>query len=591
MFLGLVGNSDIKPQLDKVTRLVQHSSVRDVQCWATFVEDCAADWRRYCSVCKGERSSLPYSDWLQRPLPVHKDGYAVSKRDERGDLVVSSAANHWVTVVACKSRKSSNRAGAKWLHKGTVAQDFVAKCRRPAATLCVVHPQTLDDLAVLTKFAATSDKVTATLVVLSNQLPTTPFLAQARVARVELPKLKLSTVSYDGGRSPRRGQFDALLLGLSKSADIKFGESANEMVPTLCSWTERQPSSYESTHNCPPPSLGGRALVTGGTGALGIVAAALLVETGEASFVSIGARQPRVRVLADALVPRLNRLALSGRATVVTNSDTSDPYAIQAFSRLDPFVHGPVGVVIHAAGVLHDVMLAGLEKWMAEKVIAPKVACLSAIRAVTEASDKGRFIGFSSASVTLGGPGQTAYANASGELDAYSERARSRGSFASTVQWLAVRGVGMHQETVGSAPQWTPLRRVEEVLSHLTRGCYPPVGALRSPPCSVSVLPEAFLKFLPPTVNLATADDPSLRPSDAPDSKRTAERKKKPKGKNKKENGGAAALVEAALKNSLEMVVEGYDPATGEDMPFMEMGKSQPPSVVSKTCTCFTTKG
>lgn len=578
MFLGLVGNPDVKPQLDKVTRLVQHSSVRDVQCWGSFVDDCAADWRRYCSVCKGEKSSLPYANWLERPLPLHKDGYAVTKRNEKDDLVAPSAANHWVTVVGCTASKSSNWAGANRMRSDAVAQRFVGKSRRPAATLCVVHPQTLDDLAVLTKFAATSDKVAATLVILSNQLPTTPFLAQVRVARVELPKLKLSTVSYEGGRSPRPGQFDALLLGLSKSADVKIGESANEMVPTLCSWTERKPVNCEYAEKCPPPSLGGRALVTGGTGALGIVAAALLVESGEASFVCIGARQPRVRVLADVLVPRLNRLALCGRATVVANADTSDPHAMHAFSRVDPFVQGPVGVVIHAAGVLHDVMLAGLEKWMAEKVIAPKVACLSAIRAVTEASDKGRFVGFSSASVTLGGPGQTAYASASGELDAYSERARSRGSFASTVQWLAVRGVGMHQEAVGSAPQWTPLRRVEEVLTHLTKGLYPPAAALRPPPCSVSVLPEAFLKFLPPTVSLAAADDPSLRPSDAAESQKTAVRKKRPKAKSKKkDDGGAAALVEAALKNTLENVVEGYDPATGEDMPFMEMGKSQLP--------------
>lgn len=568
MFLGLIGSSDLKPQLDKVTRLVQHSSVRDVQPWKPFVQDCAADWRRYCAICKGDDKALPYADWLQRPLPEHKDGYAVAKREVVG---TAASAPHWVTVVSSANDLATAKITGTVTWGRATAQltpdtSIDSKERRIASTLVIVQPRTVEDLVVLIRYAANSDKVTSTVVLLSDCEETTQFLAQIRVARVEHPKLKLSTVTCNPSQTLPPGQLETILLGSSRnSVDAKLVKSSREMVPTLCSWTEHRIADAKCKKR--HVSLGGRALVTGGTGALGIVAASLLIETGEASFVYLGTRQPRVKALNELLAPRLQKLMLSGRAAVVAGADTSDPNAMEAFTRLDAFGHGPVGVVVHAAGVLHDVMLSGLEKWMAQKVILPKTACLPALRAAVEASDKGRFVGFSSATVALGGPGQTAYANASGAIDSFAQMARGRGVFASAVQWLAVRGVGMHQEVVGSAPQWTPLRRVEEVLAHLTRGYYPSSFELRHPPASVSVIPQAFLKFLPSTVALDSAD----QPVETPDAKPIA-KKKKVKRSRKGKAEDAALVVESALKSTLDSVVDDCDMAAVDDVPFMEMG-------------------
>ncbi|KAJ8599726.1 hypothetical protein CTAYLR_003388 [Chrysophaeum taylorii] len=578
MFLALVGYAEVKPQLDKIVRRVQHASVRDVMPWDAFVKDCEADWRRYVAVCKRDSTGLggiPYADWPDRAVPPHKDGMGLAKIQQQS----SSAASHWVTVVSCASDLGRLEASSKSLTSRSLA--LGAHLGRPAATLAIVHPRSLDDLAVLTRYAATSDAIAYAVVVLSDRLPTTPFLAQVRVARVEMPKMKLATFSYE--RGPRPGQLESL-LARPQSADVRLGQGDKELVPTLCSWRERKTTTAAAAAKVAGPPLGGRALVTGGTGALGLVASALLLETGEASLVMIGTRQPRVRLLADPLVPRLYKLAASGRAVVVSGADTSDPEAMALFGRVNPVpdeASGQVGAVVHAAGVLHDVMLGGLEKWMADKVLVPKTAGLPALRSMVEASNRGRFVGFSSATVVLGGPGQTAYAHASGAIDAFAEEARSRGTFATTVQWLAVRGVGMHQEAVGSAPQWTPLSRVEQVLAHLVHGVYGDRTALSSPPCSVSVLPEAFLKFLPPTVDLAVEDDPSLRPGESAEQPKKKMKKKKKeskskseKKKNKKKSGGedVSAVVDAALNKTLSTVVGDYDPATGADVPFMEMG-------------------
>ena len=64
----------------------------------------------------------------------------------------------------------------------------------------------------------------------------------------------------------------------------------------------------------------------------------------------------------------------------------------------------------------------------------------------------------------MGVPGQMAYAHANGSLDDIAASACAFGTRTLAVQWCAIRGVGMHQEKVGSSLQWTPLAQFENIV-------------------------------------------------------------------------------------------------------------------------------
>uniref|UniRef100_A0A7S3JSP5 Uncharacterized protein n=1 Tax=Aureoumbra lagunensis TaxID=44058 RepID=A0A7S3JSP5_9STRA len=574
IFLTLISNQDVKPHFDKLVRRVQHTSVRDVMPWDSFIKDCTADWRRYLAVCNPDGSSqddITYADWPQRQIPVHREGFGLSKKDQ----FMEKPAPNWITVIDGSNIPSS--------FKETEALICGDSKHRSASMLCITFPNDLSSLATLMRFAATNSHIKSTLVVLSNKMEI-PFLAQLRVARVELPKFKISSITVDPAFPPSPGMIESVLTRNGLGIDIRIGPEPRELIPTLSSWNEHR-SDIPNRASAQP--RGGRALVTGGTGALGLVTSSLLLETGAASLVVIATRQPRVKILADPLVPRLQKLAKSGRAIVVTGADTSDPEAMRNLVRLvdagaPPFYDAQNenassggALVVHTAGVLHDVMLVGMERWMADKVFKPKVNCLPALASLIESSDQGRAVLFSSATVVLGGPGQTAYAAASGHLDQFAQNERLRGVYASTVQWLAVQGVGMHQEVVGSAPQWTSLRRVEEVIAHVSLGTYSPrYTSLRSPPASVTIMPEAFLKFLPPQVELDVKDDPKLKLQPVIEKKKTRKKKTKRKSSKKEkkpQNSDALETVNTAIKATLAMILEDHHD-TKDDVPFMEMG-------------------
>ena len=112
----------------------------------------------------------------------------------------------------------------------------------------------------------------------------------------------------------------------------------------------------------PPPDASpvrdgkGAVLVTGGLGGLGIVTAEALVEAG-ARCVVLASRSGKVKYSDQGLDERLEALQGLGAKVVLEQCDTSVEAEVEAMLERVRSQHGPLRVVVHAAGVLSDAML------------------------------------------------------------------------------------------------------------------------------------------------------------------------------------------------------------------------------------------
>jgi len=91
--------------------------------------------------------------------------------------------------------------------------------------------------------------------------------------------------------------------------------------------------------------------------------------------------------------------------------------------------------VVHCAGVLADATVETLTTEQVEQVFAPKVDAAQNLHELTEGADLSTFALFSSASGTLGGPGQANYAAANVFLDALAQKRQAQGLAATSIAW------------------------------------------------------------------------------------------------------------------------------------------------------------
>ncbi len=171
-------------------------------------------------------------------------------------------------------------------------------------------------------------------------------------------------------------------------------------------------------------------LITGGTGVLGGLVARHLVERG-ARHLLLVSRKGLDAEGAGQLQAELQELGAEAR---VQACDVADRGALVRLLESVPSEH-PVGMVVHAAGVLDDGVIESLDRERLKRVMGPKVDAAVWLDELTEGCELSEFIVFSSAAGTLGSPGQGNYVAANAALDALMVRRRIRGLPGSSLAW------------------------------------------------------------------------------------------------------------------------------------------------------------
>ncbi|HWX45534.1 MAG TPA: SDR family NAD(P)-dependent oxidoreductase, partial [Solirubrobacteraceae bacterium] len=183
----------------------------------------------------------------------------------------------------------------------------------------------------------------------------------------------------------------------------------------------------------PAPPSGGTVLVTGGTGAVGGVAARHLVREHGVGRLLLVSRSGSTAEGAPELQAELEAL---GAHVQIAQCDVSDREAVRALLDSIPR-EAPLRGVVHAAGLLDDGVMESLTDERLERVLAAKAHAAWHLHELTADLDLGLFVLFSSAAGTLGSPGQGNYAAANAFLDGLAAHRRARGLAGVSIAWGA----------------------------------------------------------------------------------------------------------------------------------------------------------
>ena len=225
-------------------------------------------------------------------------------------------------------------------------------------------------------------------------------------------------------------------------------------VPRLEKWSLRKPGVPKASVR-----IGGRYVVTGGSGALGSACVKWLLGQGAGQIVILSRSKPLYDPQAEPVL--------------WLKCDVSIAAELRACAE-EIRKGGEVCGIIHAAGVLADKLLAKQTEENIQKAFGPKV--LAALLLPKLLDPKDFVVFFSSVAACLGSPGQVPYAAANGALDGYSNHAAANdhnGLRTLSIQWGPWKDAGMaanesvlrraHQHGFGA---WTTKEGIA-MLNHL----------------------------------------------------------------------------------------------------------------------------
>uniref|UniRef100_UPI002456CDA4 type I polyketide synthase n=1 Tax=Nocardia carnea TaxID=37328 RepID=UPI002456CDA4 len=175
----------------------------------------------------------------------------------------------------------------------------------------------------------------------------------------------------------------------------------------------------------------GTVLITGGTGGLGAVLARHLVTEHGVRRLVLATRRGRAAPGAPELHTELT--GLGARVDIVA-CDITDRAALDELLRGIPAEH-PLTGVVHAAGVIDDGVLSGLDPARMRYVVEPKVKGAWYLHELTRDRNPAWFVLFSSVAGVLGTAGQGNYAAANAFLDSLAAFRRDRGLPAVSIDW------------------------------------------------------------------------------------------------------------------------------------------------------------
>ena len=242
------------------------------------------------------------------------------------------------------------------------------------------------------------------------------------------------------------------LISLSEELNAGDGESliawrcGERLIPRLQRHRHEgvdQPFGADSENSEATKSFnkirsGSTYLITGGFGGLGRSVATWLADQGGQSIVLIGRRPPNLEG-----IKFVESLRLRGLAVTTAAVDVSDLKGMKnLFEQIDRDLP-PLCGIIHAAGILDDSTLLGMNSAQLLAVFMPKVHGAWNLHLLTKKRSLDFFIMFSSTSGLWGSPGQANYAAANTFLDSLAHYRCQHALPAISIDWSAWSKVGM----------------------------------------------------------------------------------------------------------------------------------------------------
>ena len=267
----------------------------------------------------------------------------------------------------------------------------------------------------------------------------------ARVLRMECSALR--TVIADvsaGGRGVASAHAELCSTALAPGAEV-------ELLWRRAKWhvARLRRSAPASTRSPPRPLDPGVFVITGALGGLGLRAAQLLAESGATALVLMSRRGIVARD-GQGLGSALARVLATAPAVRIVAGDASLLGDSRCVQRVASALKGPVGGVLHAAGLLRDRLLPNVSQRDLRTVLAPKAVGGWHLHRATLQQAPAFLVYFSSIAAAFGSVGQLAYAAANAYMDGLSVCRRACGLSARSLQLPLVDKIGMGAATFSS---------------------------------------------------------------------------------------------------------------------------------------------
>ncbi|MFC8826503.1 bifunctional SDR family oxidoreductase/pyridoxal phosphate-dependent aminotransferase family protein [Streptomyces sp. NPDC057137] len=239
-----------------------------------------------------------------------------------------------------------------------------------------------------------------------------------RTLRVEHPRTSIRLVDL-GPESA---------IGPDDDAAAVLREARNQDRPELAlrddAWYEPSVQPQHTSTTAPVRYDGGRFLITGGMGGIGLRVAEFLADEGCAHLTLVGRTVPEQGPARE----RLDRLGARCDLTVVAADVRSLREELSGAARYDG--------VFHAAGVLRDGLARSLTPEQVDTVLGPKVGGVHALTDLVSGHEQPGFVAlFSSVAAVRANLGQSAYAAANAYLEGYAARQRAEGRAWYSLGW------------------------------------------------------------------------------------------------------------------------------------------------------------
>ncbi|MCX5205628.1 aminotransferase class I/II-fold pyridoxal phosphate-dependent enzyme [Streptomyces sp. NBC_00237] len=279
--------------------------------------------------------------------------------------------------------------------------------------------------------------VTTTAHQVTGQETVDPFMTAlwglGRTLQVEHPRTRVRLVDLapDPGDTPGTGPAASLSDVLERAEPELARRGGSWYAPVV------EPAIAPEALG-PVRLRGGRFLVTGGMGGIGLLVAEFLAGQGCAHLTLVGRTVPD----RGEARRRLNRLAALCEVDTVATDVRRLPEALAGAERYDGVLHG--------AGVLRDGLARTLTPDRVGEVLAPKIGGVHALADLLATREPPGFVAlFSSVAAVRANLGQSSYAAANAYLDGYAARKRADGEPWFSLGW-GLWTVGMGE---GIAPR------------------------------------------------------------------------------------------------------------------------------------------